>query len=139
MEASRVDYTRFGFETADPQSSYKYERSHAGIELGAKDVNLPSSSKLPLNFLICRDHVSTWATAPTSCNTMPQLAERVASLVLSTFKSLPQKCKPRTYPDGSREWIPMSGIVLVCGMSHPTLLRRTRFDFVTDGALTYRR
>jgi hypothetical protein len=41
LEASRVDYTLFGFETADPQSSYKYERSHAGIELGAKDVNLP--------------------------------------------------------------------------------------------------
>ena len=40
----------------------------------------------------------------------------MASLALSTFDSLPQRCKPRTYPDGSREWIPMSGIVLAYGV-----------------------
>jgi hypothetical protein len=29
LEASRIDYTLFGFEIADPQPSYKFERSHA--------------------------------------------------------------------------------------------------------------
>jgi hypothetical protein len=53
-----------------------------------------------------------------SCDTMSKFAERVACLVLSTFNSLPQKSKPRTHPDGSREWIPMTGIVLACGTLH---------------------
>lgn len=43
---------------------------------------------------------------------MSSLSERVATLTLATFASLPRKSKPRIHPDGSREWIPCSGIVL---------------------------
>ncbi|EXJ73077.1 uncharacterized protein A1O5_04226 [Cladophialophora psammophila CBS 110553] len=43
---------------------------------------------------------------------MNLLAERVAHLALSTFNSLPQKCKPRTLSDGETEWTPMSAVVL---------------------------
>ncbi|KAL6241461.1 hypothetical protein RBB50_011725 [Rhinocladiella similis] len=43
---------------------------------------------------------------------MVPLPESIASLVLSKFDTLPQKCKPRTLPDGKREWTPMSAVVL---------------------------
>ncbi|KIY00164.1 uncharacterized protein Z520_03849 [Fonsecaea multimorphosa CBS 102226] len=43
---------------------------------------------------------------------MNPIAERVAQLALSTFNSLPPKCKPRTLPDGTTEWTPMSAVVL---------------------------
>lgn len=46
---------------------------------------------------------------------MASLAERVATLVLNKFESLPKKCKPRTYPDGRREWTPLSSVVLAHG------------------------
>lgn len=36
----------------------------------------------------------------------------IAKCVLKTFDALPKKAKPREYPDGSREWVPLSGIVL---------------------------
>ncbi len=40
------------------------------------------------------------------------LSTKFAELALETFASLPAKCKPRTLPDGSREWTPMSAIIL---------------------------
>lgn len=46
----------------------------------------------------------------------PPLASRIASLVHDQFNALPARCKPTIHPDGSREWIPMSGIVVVKGM-----------------------
>ncbi|KAL2350901.1 adenosine deaminase/editase [Cryomyces antarcticus] len=41
--------------------------------------------------------------------------DRVADCVLSTFASLPAKYKPRALAPGSREWVPLSGIVLSKG------------------------
>ncbi|PKX94704.1 tRNA-specific adenosine deaminase [Aspergillus novofumigatus IBT 16806] len=41
------------------------------------------------------------------------LPSRIASLVHAHFDGLPARSKPTVYPDGSREWIPMSGIVVV--------------------------
>lgn len=43
------------------------------------------------------------------------LALRIASLVHAHFDALPTKSKPHIQPDGSREWIPMTGIVAVKG------------------------
>lgn len=43
---------------------------------------------------------------------------RIASLVHSHFDALPQRCKPTIRPNGTREWIPLSGIVLVTGEWH---------------------
>lgn len=45
------------------------------------------------------------------------LALRIASLVHAHFDALPTKSKPHIQPDGSREWIPMTGIVAVKGNS----------------------
>lgn len=42
-------------------------------------------------------------------------AERVAKLVLDKFDALPSKCKPRTLPDGRREWTTLSAIVVASG------------------------
>ncbi|QDS73879.1 hypothetical protein FKW77_007007 [Venturia effusa] len=36
----------------------------------------------------------------------------IASCVLDTFRKLPAKRKPRQRPNGSREWVPLSGVVL---------------------------
>lgn len=47
----------------------------------------------------------------------PSLPSRIAALVHAQFNALPPRCKPTIREDGSREWIPMSGIVLVKGMS----------------------
>jgi hypothetical protein len=47
---------------------------------------------------------------------MASLEERIAALALRTFDNLPPKSKPRIHPDGSREWVPMSAIVLVQGI-----------------------
>lgn len=44
------------------------------------------------------------------------LASRIASLVHAHFDGLPARSKPKVIPDGSREWIPMTGIVAVKGM-----------------------
>lgn len=43
---------------------------------------------------------------------MLKLGDRIAQCVLETFRKLPAKAKPRSYGDGSREWVPLSGIVL---------------------------
>lgn len=45
------------------------------------------------------------------------LPTRIAALVHAHFDALPARYKPRTRDDGSREWIPMSGFVVVQGMS----------------------
>lgn len=44
------------------------------------------------------------------------LESRIASLVHAQFDSLPRGSKPVIRDNGVREWIPMSGIVLVCSM-----------------------
>ncbi|OJD22836.1 hypothetical protein ACJ73_05813 [Blastomyces percursus] len=43
------------------------------------------------------------------------LESRIARLVHSYFDALPKRSKPTIHPDGSREWVPLSGIVLVTG------------------------
>ncbi|KAF2249097.1 hypothetical protein BU26DRAFT_427585 [Trematosphaeria pertusa] len=42
-------------------------------------------------------------------------ADAIANCVLSAFDELPEKRKPRPRGDGSREWVPLAGIVLVKG------------------------
>jgi tRNA-specific adenosine deaminase 1 len=47
---------------------------------------------------------------------MSALEDQVADLVLNTFDALPAKRKPRpTREDGTREWVPLAGIVLSRG------------------------
>ncbi|KAF1934789.1 hypothetical protein EJ02DRAFT_362920 [Clathrospora elynae] len=41
--------------------------------------------------------------------------DAVADCVLQTFEQLPDKRKPRPRIDGSREWVPLAGIVLSRG------------------------
>jgi hypothetical protein len=50
--------------------------------------------------------------------TMALDADAIADCVLATFHQLPDKRKPRPRNDGSREWVPLSGIVLSKG-NHP--------------------
>ncbi|KAJ5818144.1 hypothetical protein N7474_003735 [Penicillium riverlandense] len=47
------------------------------------------------------------------------LPSRIASLVHAQFDALPKRSKPTIFPDGSREWIPMTGIVAVKGENTP--------------------
>lgn len=47
------------------------------------------------------------------------LQDRIAALVHAHFDALPVRCKPYTRNDGSKEWIPMSGFVLVRGVCAP--------------------
>lgn len=51
--------------------------------------------------------------------TMTPDADAIADCVLSTFDGLPDKRKPRPRSHGSREWVPLSGIVL-SKSNHPT-------------------
>lgn len=44
------------------------------------------------------------------------LADAVASTVISSFESLPSRCKPRQREDGVPEWTALSGIVLSHGI-----------------------
>ena len=44
------------------------------------------------------------------------LASRIATLIHAHFDGLPARNKPKIFPDGSREWIPMTGIVAVKGI-----------------------
>ncbi|EED20076.1 tRNA-specific adenosine deaminase, putative [Talaromyces stipitatus ATCC 10500] len=48
------------------------------------------------------------------------LSTRIAALVHAHFDALPARYKPRTRDDGSREWIPMSGFVVVQGQNTPS-------------------
>ncbi|KAK9478884.1 adenosine deaminase/editase [Lipomyces japonicus] len=41
--------------------------------------------------------------------------DEIAKLVFTTYNALPDKCKPRTRPDGTPEWTNLAGIVLVGG------------------------
>lgn len=50
------------------------------------------------------------------------LPSRIATLVHAHFDALPSRSKPSIFPDGSREWIPMTGIVVVVGMFCPFIL-----------------
>ncbi|KAJ9483231.1 hypothetical protein VN97_g10180 [Penicillium thymicola] len=47
------------------------------------------------------------------------LSSRIASLVHAHFDALPTRSKPTIFPDGSKEWIPMTGIVAVKGENTP--------------------
>jgi tRNA-specific adenosine deaminase 1 len=38
--------------------------------------------------------------------------DAIATTVLTTFATLPSKYKPRDRADGSKEWVPISGIVI---------------------------
>lgn len=43
---------------------------------------------------------------------MSELPQQVAQAALDLFTGLPSKCKPRTHPDGRREWTPLSALVI---------------------------
>ncbi|KAL1961319.1 hypothetical protein VTO42DRAFT_47 [Malbranchea cinnamomea] len=49
----------------------------------------------------------------------PSLEDRIASLVHAHFNALPERSKPKIHANGKREWIPLSGIVLVTGENTP--------------------
>jgi hypothetical protein len=49
-------------------------------------------------------------------NTMAVDANAVADCVLASFDQLEDKRKPRPRNDGTREWVPLAGIVLSKGM-----------------------
>ncbi|KAJ5157292.1 uncharacterized protein N7482_008392 [Penicillium canariense] len=51
---------------------------------------------------------------------MVPLASRIAALVHAHFDALPARNKPKIFADGSREWIPMTGIVAVKGKHTPS-------------------
>ncbi|KAJ5545960.1 hypothetical protein N7494_003545 [Penicillium frequentans] len=60
------------------------------------------------------------------------LPSRIASLVHAHFDALPTRSKPTIFPDGSREWIPMTGIVAV--KSENTSSESLHCITVTSGA-----
>jgi hypothetical protein len=66
-----------------------------------------TSRHLPL---LC--HTSTVCNPSTIMSIHP---DSIASCVLDTFDKLPERRKPRPRGDGSKEWIPLAGIVLVKG------------------------
>jgi hypothetical protein len=66
-----------------------------------------------------RDHARNTTTRTTSMTVSP---DAVADLALDVFDRLPNKCKPRPRSDGSREWIPLSGIVIAKGTMITTAL-----------------
>jgi tRNA-specific adenosine deaminase 1 len=49
------------------------------------------------------------------------LHARIATLVHAHFDALPARSKPIVRDDGTREWIPMSGIVIVKGRASSAL------------------
>lgn len=49
------------------------------------------------------------------------LAERIARVVHAHFDALPTRSKPILRDDGTREWIPMCGVVVVRGLYILTL------------------
>ncbi|KAH8422726.1 tRNA-specific adenosine deaminase [Aspergillus melleus] len=60
------------------------------------------------------------------------LQSRIASLVHAHFDGLPSRSKPTVRPDGTKEWIPMSGIVIVKGEN--TSSEKLTCVAVTSGA-----
>ena len=53
--------------------------------------------------------------------TVESLSSRIATLVHAHFDALPARSKPIIRDDGTREWIPMSGIVIVKGRAPDAL------------------
>ncbi|PLB46803.1 putative tRNA-specific adenosine deaminase [Aspergillus steynii IBT 23096] len=60
------------------------------------------------------------------------LPSRIASLVHGHFDGLPSRSKPTVRSDGTKEWIPMSGIVIVKGENTPS--EKLTCVAVTSGA-----
>ncbi|KAL1654003.1 hypothetical protein SLS61_003405 [Didymella pomorum] len=58
-------------------------------------------------------------------------ADAIAECVLEAFAQLPDKRKPRLRTDGSREWVPLSGIVLAKG-EDPTNLPQADGNILHD-------
>ncbi|KAL4735844.1 hypothetical protein BDV11DRAFT_211710 [Aspergillus similis] len=56
---------------------------------------------------------------PEPCPDTGSLPSRIASLVHTHFDGLPKRSKPVLRDDGTAEWIPMTGIVLVKGANTP--------------------
>ncbi|KAE8351811.1 adenosine deaminase/editase [Aspergillus coremiiformis] len=56
----------------------------------------------------------------TALESTSSLSGRIAGLVHSHFDGLPARSKPTVRPDGTREWIPMCGIVVVKGEGTPS-------------------
>jgi hypothetical protein len=47
---------------------------------------------------------------------MAALEERIVDAVLAKFESLPARSKPGADGSGLSNWVPLSGIVISCGM-----------------------
>lgn len=60
---------------------------------------------------------------PESCPDTNTLPSRIANLVHTHFDGLPKRSKPVLRDDGTAEWIPMTGIVLVKGRLHAFISR----------------
>lgn len=52
---------------------------------------------------------------------VPSLESRIASVVHAQFDALPRQSKPSIHSNGTREWIPMSGVVLALSMYYSFL------------------
>lgn len=52
-------------------------------------------------------------------------ANAIADCVLEAFDQLPEKRKPRSRNDASREWVPLAGIVM-CKGNYPVAFRTER-------------
>lgn len=50
---------------------------------------------------------------------MGELEDRVVESIFAKFDALPIKSKPRVSSEGSQEWVPLSGIAIVKGLSPP--------------------
>jgi tRNA-specific adenosine deaminase 1 len=48
----------------------------------------------------------------------------IARCVLASYDRLPQKCKPLERGPGSREWVPLAGIVLASGDDSNNVVRK---------------
>lgn len=59
---------------------------------------------------------------------MQSFEDRIAELVLAQFESLPAKSKPTDGGGGNREWVPLSGVVLIRGISNTGLLSQEFID-----------
>jgi hypothetical protein len=68
--------------------------------------SLPDTPEPPPPRYVCK-HMSP--------STMLIDANDIADCVLATFDQLPEKRKPRPRNDGSKEWVPLAGILLSKG------------------------
>jgi hypothetical protein len=74
--------------------------------------NAPTPTSLPDTFLFSATPAPCANHPPSIMSVHP---DSIASCVLDTFDKLPERRKPRPRGDGSKEWIPLAGIVLVKG------------------------